>query len=573
VPYHLSENKLSVLDESGKVVPSGTYKNSKDALARLQAMNINVRRAEGKPVAPKPDEKASWLADPTDEDIYQFLVNEGMDQYLPNYFKQQDFNPGNGIDRASYHPVDERFQYLPAPDWNDDTAIAAPEVTLPDVWVRAHPFGSETQKDAHGEYFDKQTDFHEKDIPLPNLPVTYYHNFNPDGTPKDKPTVIGKSIARKYQSDGRWDKLHFYSDKMEPDIKRRIVKAIRTKSLRASPTVIPDIHSVDDGSGHINDWATGSIAVLDAAGERQPANQLAIGIPQMKALFKAAQIPFPKNLGGSNMGNSTRKAAPSWKARVLKSVIKALGETEENGMHSHPDGSQHANHLGYEQAHEHDENGAMKALETEGQNLVDDASQRARFEGADLEHVEKDVNPLPELAELLEQLGEATEQGNELKDPDVKLDWKPETKRMKAIIGAQANQLKALQTRADNGDFDSWVSQQLVAGKVLPAEVNDLRMDFMQAVADDRAIHPVMKSQDGKTIVRVQRLKANVERRASRFGEMDLTGEQMKALGLQMGSSNFDQTKSEKPFTPERRAELMNASAVGAKLLQDEKKK
>jgi hypothetical protein len=46
----------------------------------------------------------------------------------------------------------------------------------------------------------------------------------------------------------------------------------------------------------------------------------------------------------------------------------------------------------------------------------------------------------------------------------------------------------------------------------------------------------------------------------------------MKALGLQMGSLNFDQTKSEKPFTYARRAELLSASPVGAKILQDTKK-
>jgi hypothetical protein len=613
MPTHLSANGKTVLDPNGKPVPGGEHKDHASALAHEQAININTRREEGKPVAPKlddekfnakhdehgqfaaknptapiggagaghrmeskkpkpqpqvvePEQKASWLADPTDDELYQWLVNEDMGEYLPNYFKQQNYDPGNGIDRAHYHPVNERFNYVSSPDWNDDTAIA-----LPETWVLAHPFGDPRNQDQHDEHFDKKTNFYEKDNLLPQVPVSYYHNFNPDGTPSGDPMAIGKTIKRKYLPAGRWDKIHFDQD-IPPEIKSRLAKAISNGTLRASPTVVPDFHKVDDQTGHIDNWLTGSIAVFDAQGDRQPANARAIGIPAMKALFKQAHLQFPKHLE-VKMGKTT-KAAPTWKARVLKAVIKALGEENEeaNSLHAHPDGSQHENHEGYATPHEHDETGAMKALETQGQNLVDDTSSRARFEGAGLANVEKDVQPLPDIREVLEEEEEATERGNPLKDQDVKLDWKPETKRMKAIVVAQANQLKALQARADNGDFSSWVSEQLVAGKVVPAEVEDLRADYLQALADDRTSHPVMKAQDGKPISRVARLKSNVERRTSHFGEMDLTGEQMKALGLQMGSLNFDQTKSEKPFTEARKQELLNASPLGAKIVQDKQK-
>ena len=576
MPYHLSPNKLSVLDANGHVVPGGTHKNTQDALAHLQALNINTRREEGKPVAPKikkigPDEKAgqdhlftkqelqargkqvlsqlpddkkaSWLSDPTDDELYQWLVNEGMEEYAPHFFKQQNYNLGNGIDRASYHPVDERFGFQPAPDWNNDAAISLPE----ELWVLAHPYGDEKNQDAHEEHFDKATNFYEKENLLPQVPVSYYHNFNPDGTPMGEPIAIGKTTARKYLRQGRADKVRFDKDIPE-EIKSRLAKAYRNGTLRASPTVVPDFHKVDNQTGHIDNWLTGSIAVFDAEGDRQPANARAIGLPAMKALFKQAHLQFPKHLE-VKMGKTT-KAAPTWKARVLKAFMKALGEMPE------------------EETKEEEE----KALSTQGQNLEDDASERARFEGANTANEEKDVQPLPELGEELEHLGDKVEGANALEEPDVKLDWKPEQKRMKAIIGAQANQLKALQTRADLGDFNTWVSQQLVAGKVIPAEVEDLKIDFLQALSDDRASHPVMKAKDGQTVSRVERLKASIERRASRFGEMDLTGEQMKALGLQMGSLNFDQTKSEKPFNEQRRAELLNASPLGEKILKDSKK-
>jgi hypothetical protein len=581
MPYKLSENKLSVLDENGKVVPSGTYRKPADALARLQAMNIAYRREEGKPVAPdnekfnpnhdpggrfapknvlpiggvgpampskkpaKPPhpevQKASWLDDPTDDELYQWLINEGMGDWFKN------FNPGNGIDRASYHPVDERFSFVSAPDWNNDAAV-----TLPEVWVRAHPYGDSKNQDAHEEHFDKRTNFYEKEMgkDLANLPVTYYHNYNPDGTPSDVPTVIGKTIGRKYLNDGRWDKVKFFEN-VPSEIKSRLSKSLADKTFRSSPTVIPDLHKVDARTGHIDNWATGSIAVFDADGERQPANSRAIGIPAMKALFKQAQIAFPKHLE-VKMGK-VMKAAPSWKARVLKAVIKALGEEgEENGLHSHPDGSQHENHDGYEQAHEHGENGEMKALETSGQNLVDDTSSRARFEGADLENVSKDVQPLPDIREVLEEEAEATERGNPLKDQDVRLDWKPEQKMMKARIAQ-------LESERDSATYDSWFAAQLQAGKVLPAERAELRVGYLQAQMDDRTIH-TMKSK----VSRLALFTGTVERREPRFGARQLDPKEMKALGYQ--AAGFDQTGQERAFDEARRQELLQASPLGQQI-------
>lgn len=653
MPAHLSEDGKTVLDPSGKPVPGGKHETHAQALAHMQAMNINLRREEGKPVAPKqkadlsqaqrdklPDsdfvdpqgkrfpikdasdvmdavqsygranpkipyehfkqrlteiarrkgfesslpqewknEKASWLVDPTDEDVYQFLVNEDMDEYLPRYFKQQNYDPGNGIDRTNYHPVDERFMYQTAPDWNDDTAIAAPEIkkyikpdgALIDTWVLAHPYGDSKNQDAHEEHFDQTTNFYEKEKLLDQIPVSYYHNYKPDGTPSGQPIAIGKTIARKYLPIGRADKIQFDKN-IPPEIKSRLAKAMSNGTLRASPTVVPDFHKVNDQTGHIDNWLTGSIAVFDAEGDRQPANARAIGIPAMKALFKQAHLQFPKHLE-VKMGKQL-KAAPTWKARFLKAVIKALGEVDvQDGTHTHPDGSQHANHEGSEKPHEHDEQGAMKALETEGQNLVDDASQRARFEGADTENVEKDVQPLAQLEQAFEEMEHANESGNALKEPDVQLDWKPEQKRMKAIVAAQANQLKALQAKADNGDFNSWVSEQLISGKVLPAEVEDRRIDYLQALADDRTSHPVMKARDGKVISRVERFKKSIEERKGRFEEMDLTAEQMKALGLQFNQVPYEMKSENKPMTPERRDQLLAASAMGEKILQDKNKK
>ena len=45
MPYHLSPDKLSVLDESGKPVPGGKHKTRGQALAHLRALEVNVTDA------------------------------------------------------------------------------------------------------------------------------------------------------------------------------------------------------------------------------------------------------------------------------------------------------------------------------------------------------------------------------------------------------------------------------------------------------------------------------------------------------------------------------------------------
>lgn len=205
------------------------------------------------------------------------------------------------------------------------------EQSLPDIWVRAHPFGSADVKDVHGEYFAADTEFY--DEMLPAIPVNYYHSRTPEGKPVDAPTPIGIAAERQYknpltgEADGRWDKIKFF-DNVSDDIKTRIQKAIDTGTLRASTSTVPDFHHVSPKDGKISHWLAGSLTVFDADGARQPANPRAIGIAQMKSLFKAANLEFPETLmksggnpnhddegkfssGGGSGGNASNHAAMS----------------------------------------------------------------------------------------------------------------------------------------------------------------------------------------------------------------------------------------------------------------------
>jgi len=622
MPYHLSQDGKTVLDANGKPVPGGAHKAHAEALAHEQAMNINVRREEGKPVAPKLDkgirvpngefdaqkspvdeqdpngyvgaegetayrdapkprgEKASWLADPTDDELYQWLINEDMGQYIPGMFKGAppyvDREQGDLLaDRAFYHHSPERYQYRPARDWNDDTT------SLPDMWVRAHPFGSPYQKDAHGEWFDRQTQLYPQ--LLPKVPVTYYHNYNADGTPNGEPMAIGSTTGDRLLNDGWWHKVHFDNRILNAnkEIKARLGKAIERGTLRSSPTVVPDFHKVNDRTGHIDNWLTGSIAVLDANGERQPASPLAIGLPAMKALFKAARIQFPRSLE-DKMGKNIQKRAPTLKTRLLKAFMKALGEIDEETpkgeslYHEHDDGTKHE-HDGGDRAHHH-EGEDMKAV-FEDSNPEDAANvpyglggtymtsefngpqtDRDRYDGGT--NFQKDVQGLANVAG--EEKPEAPKP-NAVQDPDIRLDWQ---RQEKAMMKAQIDRLQA---RSDHADFQAWFGEQLQNGRVVPAEREDLRLGYLQGLADDRQYHPLMKSANGQPVSRLRVFCGSIERRESKFGPTPLTPAQMKALGYQFGG--FDQSAEQQTFDDKRRQELLGQSPLGQRILTDEKKK
>jgi len=529
-------------------------------------------------------EKSSWLDDPTDDDVYQNLINDdigdnGFDFGFKARSKRESLTPSPPYvdtqqgdllaDRAHYHHSPERYNYHPAPDWNDDTTA------LPDVWVRAHPFGNNQKKDAHGEYFDRQTNFHDKE--LPQIPVTYYHNYTPDGEPVGDPISIGKTIARKYQSDGRWDKIRFDTKSMPPEIKERVAEALKTGKLRASPTVVPDFHSVDDRTGHIKNWLTGSIAVLDAKGDRQPASQFAIGIPAMKALFKAAQIDFPKSLEVKKMGTRKMKGA-SLKAR-LKAMFKALldelpedeiaeeqAETAEVQALEEATGEEKRKAL-FENSNPEESATVPYGL---GGNYWTDKyngiTESGRYDGADRANVQKDVQPLAREEENIRAAEQAAAQGNALHDPDIRLDWERQEKAMKGMKA----QLSTLQAKADHGDFNAWFIEQMQGGKVMPAEREDLQAGFLQALTDDRQYHPLMKSKQGQPVMRVRLFKKTIENRQPILGERQIDAQTMKALGW--SAAGFDQANAETDWSPAEEKRLLALSPLGQQILQDEKR-
>lgn len=325
--------------------------------------------------------------------------------------------------------------------------------TLPTIWVRAHPFGNPMKRDAHREFFDQRTEFF--DELLPRVPLSYYHNHAPDGTPMGKPIAIGTTGSRSYRNpetgvvDGRWDEAIFFNN-IPDEIKNRIGKAIENGTLRASPTVVPDFHVVDRG-GHIKSWLTGSIAIFDAEGMRQPANPNAIGMMQMKALFEDAGLDFPnikKARGGSMSQLDQARAA-------FRNFVNTL-----NGANT------------------------TKAADGEGDPAL-----------------------------WNEMFGEDAEQGEEGASSEPKEQVSLE---MDNTMKALADQNAALQRRLDTAEFEGWFGEMTRTGKALPAEHDTMLAAVLQFTKDDMTNKPaVMKSINPQAISRVQVYKATVEARTA----------------------------------------------------------
>ena len=160
-----------------------------------------------------------------------------------------------------------------------------------DTWeldVLGVPFGSPTNRDAHGEYFSSVTQFHADQIPLP--PVVYYHGYTPDGQPQSAPEFIGRTTHREVRPDGVWyrvvlDQANRYAQRVWDAAKRGIARA-------SSGTMEHLRRATRDG--HITTWLVAELSLFDIDANRQPANRYAVALPVTKSLYHHAGIPLPK---------------------------------------------------------------------------------------------------------------------------------------------------------------------------------------------------------------------------------------------------------------------------------------
>ena len=184
-----------------------------------------------------------------------------------------------------------------------------------DEWVLdvlGVPYGGPNNgKDSDGEYFSPQTKLHEDKYTLP--PIVYYHGLTPDGKPAGAPEYIGKAVSYEDRGEGRWYRVVL--DKANA-VAKRVWEAAQNGLARASSGSIAHLVRVAR-DGHIMEWPVGELSVFDVGEGRQPANQYAVALPTLKAVYLQAGLTLPEM---ESSGETEPEAAPP---EALEGAAKA----------------------------------------------------------------------------------------------------------------------------------------------------------------------------------------------------------------------------------------------------------
>lgn len=185
------------------------------------------------------------------------------------------------------------------------------------------PFGSPLQRDAHGQYFDASTDLHLESYPTPT--VHYYHGFAPDGHPQGDPVEIGKIKSTEVRNDGVWYRIIL--DKAQ-EFARRVMEAAKKNLARASSGTANHLVRVSQ-DGHITNWPVIELSLfdIDRSAGRVPANNYAVAIPVMKALFERAGIAYPDNLPDENEPE-TKAKGEQHRAKVEQRTLQVQAKAK-----------------------------------------------------------------------------------------------------------------------------------------------------------------------------------------------------------------------------------------------------
>ena len=187
-----------------------------------------------------------------------------------------------------------------------------------DTWeldVLGVPYGGPNNgRDSDGEYFSAATNLYLDKYPT--VPAVYYHGFDENGVPASEPQIIGKTTGYTVKPDGVWFRVAL--DKAN-DYARRVWEAAKNGIARASSGSISHLRRVGR-DGHITHWPVAELSIFDAVGNRQPANQYAVAMPVMKAVYAQAGMSLPDDIEGEDAAQpeagaiGDKQSAPAAKA-------------------------------------------------------------------------------------------------------------------------------------------------------------------------------------------------------------------------------------------------------------------
>ena len=167
-----------------------------------------------------------------------------------------------------------------------------------DVWelnVLGVPYGGPNNgRDSDGEYFSAQTKLYLDKYPT--VPAVYYHGYDENGAPASEPQIIGKTTGYEVKQDGVWFRVAL---DQANEYARRVWEAAKNGIARASSGSIAHLRRVAR-DGHITHWPVAELSIFDAVGNRQPANQYAVAMPVMKAVYAQAGLVLPDDIEGED---------------------------------------------------------------------------------------------------------------------------------------------------------------------------------------------------------------------------------------------------------------------------------
>jgi hypothetical protein len=199
--------------------------------------------------------------------------------------------------------------------------------------VLAIPFGS---RDSDGQWFDDRTDISHEEFATPL--IAYQHGIAQGAQALDgAPVKLGKAIhgSLKKMLDG-WH-IRVILDKAINQA-GHVMNAARKGMVAVSSGSITHLARLDIGGkliqyeksrpGRIAVWPLAEISLWEKGnGNVNPANQFAVALPAMKAMYREAGIPFPSNIdthGVSEALEVKRRAKVKQAQAQAKSILQKI---------------------------------------------------------------------------------------------------------------------------------------------------------------------------------------------------------------------------------------------------------
>ena len=197
-----------------------------------------------------------------------------------------------------------------------------------DAWelnVLGVPFGGPNNgRDADGQYFSAATKLYLDRYGA--VPAVYYHGFDPDtGKPASEPQYIGKTAGYEVKADGVWFRVVL--DKAS-GLAQRVWDAAKGGIARASSGSITHLHRIAP-DGHITHWPVAELSIFDAVGGRQPANQYAVALPVVKAVYAQAGIALPDDIEGMDADDAGADAEGEQQSAPAAEVSEPAQEEQQ----------------------------------------------------------------------------------------------------------------------------------------------------------------------------------------------------------------------------------------------------